>query len=206
MPQQINLLDASFQRPSVAFGSAVGLVAIAGTIGLSVALTWGLHAMSAQATQQAGTAERDLSALQARVADLGPAAPSHQAAELARLRALETGQRRILAALDSGQAAESPRYSEFLLALSRQTSGTLWLTRFSVAADGRSLEVTGRMTNPRELPEYLRRLNAEPLFKGREFAQLSLKTTDSVAATNDAARPEPGHAEFALRAVATASP
>ena len=206
MPQQINLLDASFQRRRVAFGSAVGLVAMAGTLGLSAALTSALYAMSAQAAAQAGTAEKDLSALQARVAELGPATPSHQVAELARLRALETGQRRILAALDSGQATETPRYSEFLLALSRQTTGSLWLTRFSVAADGRSLEVTGRMTDPRQLPDYLRRLNAEPLFKGREFAQLSLKTLEAGAATGEAAPAEPGRAEFTLRAVATASP
>lgn len=205
MPQQINLLDATFRRRHEPFGSTAGLVAMAGTVVLSAALTWGLHAMRAQATARAAGAETELAALQARVAGLEPAAPSRQSHELARLRSIESGQRRILAALDSGQAGEAQHYSEYLLALSRQAPGTLWLTGFSVAADGRALEVNGRMTDPRQLPEYLRRLNAEPLFKGREFAQLSMKTVEPVLPPNEVPRTGPGHTEFVLRAIATAT-
>jgi hypothetical protein len=51
------------------------------------------------------------------------------------------------------------------------------------------------MTDARQLPSYLRRLNGEPLFKGREFAQLSLKTVEPLAALGGNA----SYAEFALR-------
>lgn len=200
MPQHINLLDASLQRRRETLGSTTGVVAVLVTFGVSVALAMGLQSFSAKSQTQSAALEQDLAALQARVAALGAPAPSRQAVELARLRAVDAGQRRLRAALDSGQAGSMHGYSEYFLALSRQTQGTLWLTGFTVAGDGRSLEIGGRMTDPRQLPGYLRRLNGEPLFKGREFAQLSLKTVDPVA-------PSAGNAaytEFALRSTPTA--
>ncbi len=199
MPHQLNLLDASLRRRREPFDSATALVAVAATLALSAALAWTLQALAADATVQTGAAEREYADLQARVAALGPATPSRGAAELTRLRAIDAGQRRLLAAVDSGAAGESRPYSEYLLALARQAPGNLWLTSFAVGADGRALEVSGRMTDPRQLPEYLKKLNAEPLFKGREFAQLSVKSVDSAASAAESARP--GLAEFALRAV-----
>jgi Fimbrial assembly protein (PilN) len=195
MPQHINLLDASLQRKRETLGSITGLVAVLATFGASVALAMGLQSFSAKSQAQSVVLEQELAALQARVAALGTPAPSRQAIELARLRAVDAGQRRLRAALESGQAGSTRGYSEYFLALSRQTQGTLWLTGFTVAADGRALEIGGRMTEARQLPDYLRRLNGEPLFKGREFAQLSLKTVEPAAAVGGNA----SYAEFALR-------
>lgn len=195
MPQQINLLDARPQRKREALGSVTGLIAIVATLGLSAALAFTLQTFSAQKQAQAAVLEQELAALQTRVAGVGSAAPSRQVVELARLRSVDAGQRRLRAALDSGEAGGTQGYSEFFLALSRQTQGTLWLTGFTVGADGRSIELGGRMTDPRQLPDYLRRLNSEPLFKGREFAQLSLKAVEPGEASGSSA----GYAEFALR-------
>jgi Fimbrial assembly protein (PilN) len=195
MPQHINLLDASQPRRREMLGSTTGLVAVLATFGAAVALAMGLQSFSAKTQAQSVVLEQDLAALQARVAALGTPAPSRQATELARLRAVDAGQRRLRATLDSGQAGSTRGYSEYLLALSRQTQGSLWLTGFTVAPDGRSLEIGGRMTDARQLPSYLRRLNGEPLFKGREFAQLSLKTVEPLAALGGNA----SYAEFALR-------
>jgi hypothetical protein len=195
MPQHINLLDPSLQRKRETLGSTTGLLAVFATFGAAVALAMTLQSFSSQSQVQSVALEQDLAALQARVAALGTPAPSRHAIELARLRAVDAGQRRLRAALDSGQAGSTRGYSEYFLALSRQTQGTLWLTGFTVAADGRALEIGGRMTDPRQLPDYLRRLNGEPLFKGREFAQLSLKAVEPVAAPGGSA----SYAEFALR-------
>ena len=200
MPQHINLLDASLQRRRETLASTTGLVAVFATLGVSAALAMVLQSFSAKSQTQSGALEQDLAALQARVAALGTPAPSRHAIELARLRALDAGQRRLRAALDSGQAGSTRGYSEYFLALSRQTQGTLWLTGFTVAADGRALEIGGRMTDPRQLPDYLRRLNGEPLFKGREFAQLSLKTVEPAAPLVGNA----GYAEFMLRSTPAA--
>lgn len=202
MPQQINLLDASLRRQREMTGSVAGLVALAVTLFLSVALTFGLRVKSSQALKQASVTEASLADLKAPSAAALSTSPSITATELARLRAVESGQERVRAALNSGQVGSTQGYSPYLLALSRQMQGKLWLTDFSVAPDGRSLELGGRMTDPRELPEYLKRLNAEPLFRGREFAQLSLKAMVPGSATDGARSAEnigPDYAEFVLR-------
>ena len=118
-------------------------------------------------------------------------------AEFARLGAAEEEEQRIRAALDAGQAGVSQGYANYLLALSRQAQEGLWLTRFAIAPDSRSLELGGRMTDPRQLSNYLRRLKAEPLFNGRQFAQLSLKSIE----LKEGARVS----EFSLRSAFSAS-
>ena len=213
MPQHLNLLDASFQRPRVPLGSVAGLLALTVTLGASVALTWGLQVKSAQALVDAKGFEGQLQTLHERGADPQRLPPSLLVNELTRLRAVEAGQLRVTSALDSGQAGVPRGYSDFLLALSRQTVAQLWLTSFSVGADGQALELGGRMTDPGRLPDYLRRLNAEPMFKGIDFAQLNLKTlgggAPAPAGADAAAFAAPGNVpvvtEFVLRAAPGAS-
>lgn len=202
MAQNLNLLDASFKRKRQWIGSAGAALVLAALAGGVAAVALVLQTMSSQSDLHADQLARELASLQTQLAGLGSNLPSADADELARLRNVEAGQRQVRAALDSGLAGARQGYSEYLLALSRQTRPALWLTGFNVAADGRSLQIAGRMTDPRQLPEYLRRLNAEPLFKGREFAQLSLKT----ATGTDAATQPDNAAEFALRTVAVAGP
>jgi len=202
VPQHINLLDPSLRRQREWLGSFAGLAALVATLCVSVALAFGLRVKTSQAVAQAQAAEASLADLQARSAAVASTSASNPAATLARLRAVENGQERVRAAFNSGQVGITQGYSAHLLALSRQMQGKLWLTDFSVEPDGRSLELGGRMTDPRELPNYLKRLNAEPLFRGREFAQLSLKamvpgsTADS---TRSAENVGPDYAEFVLR-------
>ena len=52
------------------------------------------------------------------------------------------------------------------------------------------------MTDAAVLTDYLRSLNAEPRFKGRPFAQLSLKAVDGAGGV---------YTEFALRSVASSA-
>jgi len=197
MPQQINLLDASFQRRTERLGSAAGLLAVAAALVVSIAATFALKTLGARVSAEAEDKERELAAMQAKVASVRSVAASPLVAELARLRAVEEGQRRIRAALDAGQAGVSQGYSNYLFALSRQAQEGLWLTRFDISPDSRSLDLGGRMTDPRQLSNYLRRLKAEPLFNGRQFAQLSLKSIDL---------PEGARvSEFALRSTTSTS-
>jgi hypothetical protein len=197
MPHQINLLDPSLQRRHDRLGSTAGLLAVIATLAVSIVATFGLNALATRTGAQAEATERELVTVQASVASVSAGTASPLAAELARLRAAEAAQQRIRAALDSGQAGVAQGYSNYLFALSRQAQEGLWLTRFDVAPDSRSLELGGRMTDPRQLPDYLRRLKVEPLFNGRQFAQLSLKSVE----LNEGARVT----EFALRSAPTAS-
>jgi len=197
MPQQINLLDASLQRRPERLGILAGLLAVAAVLATSIAAALALRASGARTATQAERMERELALVQARMAKVRGGASSPLVAELARLRAVDERQQRIRMALDAGQAGASEGYSRYLLALSRQAQEGLWLTRFDIAPDSRSLELGGRMTDTRHLSEFLRRLKAEPLFNGRQFAQLSLKSVELPAGARIS--------EFALRSTPAAS-
>jgi hypothetical protein len=62
-----------------------------------------------------------------------------------------------------------------LRALSRQHLDGLWLTGLSIGEAGGDLEIRGRMSSQALLPEYLRRLEREPVFQGRQFAALDMQ-------------------------------
>jgi Tfp pilus assembly protein PilN len=206
MSQQINLMHAGLTPRAEPFRSGQALIALGGAVLLIALMVFGLQQLAVQRDTQAAAAEEALATLQARVASLSAAAPaSRQATELRQLRDAEAGQRQVRAALDSGVAGRTQGYAQYFLALSRQAQPSLWITGFSVAADGTALELQGRMTDPRRLPDYLRHLNSEPLFKGREFAQMSVKSLDAPAVDNTVAAAPTGVTEFALRATPVAA-
>ena len=203
MPQDINLMHAGLTPRPVPFRSVHAASIFGSGALLMLIATVGLQHLASRRAEEAVALEQELAALQRRVTDISAvAAPSRPAAELRLLRDTETGQRQVQAALDSGVAGRTQGYAQYFMALSRQAQASLWITGFNVAADGAGLELQGRMTDPRVLPDYLRRLNSEPLFKGREFAQMSLKAVEPVPA--DAASPV--ITEFALRARPVAAP
>jgi hypothetical protein len=62
-------------------------------------------------------------------------------------------------------------------AFARQTLSGVWLTGFSIGADGGEMTISGRALNPDLVPSYIARLNKEPLLQGRKFAQFAVKQT-----------------------------
>jgi len=120
MPQQINLLDASFQRRTERLGSVAGLFAVGAVLVTTIVATLGLKALDKRISAEAEGKEREVAALQTRVASVRGGAASPLVSELARLRVAEERQQRIRAALDAGQAGVVQGYSEHLFALSRQ--------------------------------------------------------------------------------------
>jgi Tfp pilus assembly protein PilN len=210
MPQHINLLHAGLLPRREAWRSAQAAAAIGGVAVLTLLATLGLRHAAGDRAEQALAAEQELAALQARInAASGALRQPRHAAELQRLHAVEAGQRQVRAALDRGAAGRTQGYAEVLLALSRQARPSVWLTAFSVPADGAALELQGRMSDPHRLPDYLRQLNSEPLFKGRSFTQMTLKAVEPAAAgaaatnTNTTAGSSTV-TEFTLRAVPAA--
>ena len=198
MAQQLNLFDARFAPRSLRFSARQGLLALGGIALLAVLAHSGLHWAADRATATARQAEADQAQLRDRVAALANSAGSGAGSELKQLQALEAGQQRIRSALEGGAAGTREGHADYLVALARQASGTVWITGFSVSEDGGAVELEGRMTDAAQLADYLRRLNAEPRFKGRPFAQLNLKATDANGTTLP-------HTEFALRSVAVAT-
>lgn len=198
MAHQINLLQAARPEPRRRPGSADALWALAAALGISVAVGAVLERLGNQATVQAVQVETALGLTQARAGGASSPASPADSAELARLRELAGRQSRVRAALEASLSDTARPYSGYFLALSRQSLGNLWLTHFKIGADGQSLEIGGRMTDPGQLPAYLRRLDAEPLFAGRQFAQLSLNAVQPAAAA-DLSTPA-AYVEFVLRA------
>jgi Tfp pilus assembly protein PilN len=193
--QQLNLLTARFVPVQPRLAAAhVPMVAL-GVLALAALAAKGLHLSADAATAQTRQMNASLSALQTQAKSLGSTSADTPNAQVAQLKALDAGQRRVLAALQAGVAGSPLGHADDLAALARQASGAVWLTRFSISDDGASIELEGRMADPAALSPYLRRLNDEPRFKGRPFAQLSLKaqeaTRDTMAYTAFALRSTP---------------
>jgi hypothetical protein len=85
-------------------------------------------------------------------------------------------------------------------AFARQNLSGVWLTGFTIGADGGEMTISGRALNPDLVPAYIARLNKEPLLQGRKFAQFAVKQTAGEPAAPVAAgapsRPEGQHAAF----------
>ncbi|MES2715393.1 MAG: PilN domain-containing protein [Pseudomonadota bacterium] len=197
MAQQLNLFDARFSPQRLRFSARQGGLALAATLvlawGGAQALLWAADRVQAEAqATQAGMAP-----LRAKLDALSARRGAGADAELARLRALDGSQRQVQAALDAGAAGVRDGHADLLLALARQASGQLWITGLGVSDDGSAIDLDGRMTDSSVLTDYLRRLNAEPRFKGRPFAQLTLKSAD----TNGERLP---YTEFTLRSTPVA--
>jgi len=179
MAQQLNLFDARFAPQRLRFSALHGGLVLGGVLVLGWATALGLQWQADRARAEAQALQAGTAPLQARVAQLQAGRGGNADGELARLRALDAGQRRVRAALEAGAAGVREGHASLLLALARQASGQLWITGLAVSDDGQAIDLDGRMTDSSVLADYLRRLNDEPRFKGRPFAQLTLKAAGS---------------------------
>lgn len=198
MAQQLNLFDLRFAPRRLPASARHAVLAMAGALCLAAAAAAGLRWGAGQAGQATERALAEQAPLRARVAALQASSAVDASAELRQLQALEAGQRRVQGALQAGAAGVREGHADYLMALARQASGALWITGFSVSDDGSAIELEGRMTDTAVLADYLRRLNAEPRFKGRPFAQLSLRSADAQGTSLP-------YTEFALRSTAPAT-
>ncbi|MEK8049199.1 PilN domain-containing protein [Ideonella sp. DXS22W] len=210
MAQQLNLNDPRFAPQPQRFAAHHGLLGMLLVLGLCSVVGAGLRITASRQLAQAQQHEGALGPLrQQLMRQSGKAGPAvNGETELAQLRLQDSGQQRVLAALQAGVAGVREGPSEFLVALARQANGAVWITGFAVSEDGNALELDGRMLDPAALPDYLRRLNAEPRFRGRPFAQLSLKATppsETGLAQTVAGSHAPATTDFALRSTVAAS-
>jgi Tfp pilus assembly protein PilN len=202
MAQQLNLYDQRLRRQR-----HWGLRHTLAVLGVLLSLC-GLTELSLQlalrhSTARLASAEALLNQQRARIQSLQTqqaGTPTAQALELQQLRALDAGQRHLRSLLDSGAAGQRSGHAAYLVALARQSQPAVWLTGFKISAEGDALELQGRLLDAAALPDYLRHLNAEPQFKGRQFAQLQLRRVDASADGQGG-----GYSEFTLRSLAGGS-
>jgi hypothetical protein len=167
----MQLASAALLSPTWGLERALRLSgALAGaTLGLSLALSlW-----ASRESREADTLQQTLATLTGTVPSGAPR--PRILVELEELRETEQRQKVVKNALVAMSGDSVGNYSGYLKALSRQAPGSLWITGLSVQPNGLDLELSGRMTDPRQLPVYLERLASEPLFRGRRFAQVEMK-------------------------------
>lgn len=181
--QHLNLLDASLLPPKARYTASQGAVGLTALVLVLAATGLALRWAAAGQAREALALQQSLSGLQTQLNTPLPlqATADNQARQLTALRQEEAALQQLQKALEGGGVGRTEGYADYLLALSRQGArggNALWITGFKVMPDGQ-LELQGRMNDARALPDYLRRLNEEPLFRGRSFAQLSVKAGDS---------------------------
>jgi hypothetical protein len=120
------------------------------------------------------------------------------ALNVAAARELLGVRRNIRDALGQGVASAAGGHSDYLRGLARQTVVNLWLTDFSIGPQGARMEIRGRTLDPATLPDYIRRLNAEPAFRGRRFAAVNIALPEPVAGADGKPAVRPPWHEFAL--------
>jgi hypothetical protein len=200
MTQQINLYDPALerQRDWLALMNVVGLmvvlVAAVGTAGYLARLD--LPAL----TTQSDASENQLKATREQLATLGQQAATRKPdprleQEIAAKRLLLGTRGEVLVILRQSLGPEAgSSFAAYLQGLARQSVAGLWLMDFYIDASNGSMEIKGRTIDPALLPEYIRRLNKEMAFQGREFAALKLAAGKLDAPTlgvATAARPSP---------------
>jgi hypothetical protein len=201
MSQQINLFNPAFVQRRQSFS----LVTMLQGLGLILA---GGAAMYGYADYQVGQLEhqveegsRRFNAEQLKLgglaAEFSPQRRGEELQEEARQLERQVGeQAELLGVLESGALGNSAGYSGYMRAFSRQAVQGLWLTGFNVGGGGAQLSLSGGVTHPDLLPEYIQRLRREEVMQGKTFAALQMQQ----------AKAEPGAAaryvEFELRSVA----
>ncbi len=179
MTAYINLIDPQFV-PRTVVPSAAQL-AVAGIVAALALIAAGMivRRQAAEIESQVQTQAARLAASRDRLAALGKTIAARHA-DAALVRQIEETEtlvmirREVVAAIGAGAAGSEQGFSTLMQALARQTLEGVWLTAVSVAAGGEQLTLSGRTMDPALLPVYLHKLNAEPAFRGRSFAELKM--------------------------------
>jgi hypothetical protein len=179
--KQINLLKPELLAPRRKPFSAAFMLQALGLLLLAGAALYGyLRVEQARLAQAADRAEQALATERGRLQQLsGQWAPGRasklleeelMAAE-ARLRHYQVLQQ----ALEGRDLGGTEGYSEYMRAFARQAIDGLWLTGFVISAAGREMVIHGHVLEPKLLPLYLERLNAESVMRGQSFENLKIQ-------------------------------
>jgi|GEM_PF-213303 len=180
---RVNLFDPALQPQNDPWTSRnLGLGIAASILFCSIGAGWAhwQHTLAASALlelePQLQQARNETKQLSQQIAGYKPSVDLLQELESGRLR-LQT-RTEVLSLLRKGLSAQTDNPAEWLRGLARQIPSGLWLTGFSINADNGALQIHGRTTDPKLVAEYVRRLNAESIFKGRTFAALEISKPD----------------------------
>ncbi|HET6787398.1 MAG TPA: PilN domain-containing protein, partial [Aquabacterium sp.] len=175
--QSLSLVDEASALTAPPTWNAVWGLRIAAVVGGGACAVGAvMSTLSAAYDRQAEAFEADVVALRQEV---GQQTVPPEFKQLSDLRAQEERQRHVREALASSILPQTALYSDYLIALARQSQPGLWITELNLRGQGSDLELSGRMLDPAQLPSYLGRLEQEPQFKGRRFAQVEMRSLET---------------------------
>ncbi len=180
MSQQINLFNPIFLRQKKYFSAtamlqALGLV-LAGSAAVYGYAWYQVYRLEQQSVETAARYRTEQGKLARYAVQYSPeAARLVLEAEIRTAEAQLAAQQRLIATLKGRALANTSGYSEYLRAFARQVVPGLWLTGFTISADGADIALSGGVLNPGLLPEYVRRLDRERIMHGKTFASLQMR-------------------------------
>ena len=187
MSQQINLFNPVFLKQKKYFSVRAMLQALA-LIALGSGMFFGYakYQVSLLAQQSAETSKR-YAAEQLRFASFSrefSPQKSGQALqdELKKFESEAAAQKEILDTLKTGVIGNTDGYSEYMRAFARQTLSGLWLTGFTIDADGSEMSLDGAALTPKLVPTYIQRLSKEKVMKGKNFSSLLMQQPKALPA------------------------
>lgn len=201
MSRQINLYNPELRSVREFFCGRTLVIGVAAVCALSVgAYSFFTYQATGRGDRlgaldlQLGQLREESSALASEIERRQRSAELEQ--QLQQLEALAAAREQVAASLAQDAGGPAGGFSEYMRAFARQSLSGVWLTGFSIGADGGEMTITGRALNPDLVPAYIALLHREPLLQGRKFAQFAVRQpTDEGRTASTPAQPEGQRAE-----------
>lgn len=186
MIQQINLYQELVQKKKAGLNKQSYIVG--GSLLFLLVLCycawqgWQVHQLKAELhvkQAQLNTEITDLSLIQLQYPkqEINPLLVS----ELDRLQNISASLERVVAMLSDQKSDKNTGFSAYFSALAEQSIKTIWLTKISIDAETNTIQLQGSTYLPETLPQLIKLLNKEAVFKGRYFADLQMQASENNA-------------------------
>lgn len=186
MIQQINLYQELVQKKKAGLNKQSYIVG--GSLLFLLVLCycawqgWQVHQLKAELhvkQAQLNTEITDLSLIQLQYPkqEINPLLVS----ELDRLQNISASLERVVAMLSDQKSDKNTGFSAYFSALAEQSIKTIWLTGISIDAETNTIQLQGSTYLPETLPQLIKLLNKEAVFKGRYFADLQMQASENNA-------------------------
>ena len=180
MSQQINLFNPVFMKQRKYF-SAVTMLQGLFLIVLGSALFYGYALYQIQSMSNESVKAKQLHAAeQARLQRYKSEFSPEESSKLLDSD-LKTAEKKLkvqlalIEKLKNGAIGNTSGYSGYMRAFARQAVNGLWLSDFEIVGDGSRISLDGSVLSPDLLPVYIRKLNQEPVMRGKTFAALQMR-------------------------------
>ena len=179
MSQQINLFNPAL-APEKNIFSATSMLQALLLIGIgALCLALYLDRNAASLARQADAGKAMLTAREVQLNNVQRQFPPHQqsrelALQVAAMEASVLALQGATQALQQGEFGSRQGYSGYFGGFARLTVNGLWLTGLSISGSGNDIGIEGLTLRDELVPQFIRRLAADPVFHGKRFGSLDM--------------------------------